>query len=74
MKKFWLWMNEKKYSNGCWIIRPSIKGFREQQIKEPTKQMLIGYMFEYIKSNHVHDGTIEDLYIDLLKEIEEISK
>jgi len=40
--KFWIWMNNKYYSDGYCLLS------KRQKIKEPKTQMLIGYMLEYI--------------------------
>ena len=49
MNKFWLWMQNKCYSEdmGC----PNIVNLDYGTKIDPTKQMLIGYMIEYIKEN-----------------------
>ena len=63
--EFWNWMEKQEYSIGTWLIRPYVNGFKEQKIKEPTKQMLIGYMIEYLGLNKT-----EDLYNKLFEDIE----
>jgi len=69
-QKFWKWIKEKGYDNSNY---ENVK-YGYPVYEDMPKQMLIGYMFEYIKSNRVHDGTIDDLFEDLKKEIEELSK
>jgi len=66
MNKFWLWMIKKGYAFSEETIDSSNNKF--------TTQMLIGYMIEYTGINDVDVLLIEELYDDLLQEIEQISK
>ncbi len=73
MNKFWKWMEEKGY--GCYDPLTDVSRLSgAEAFKEPAKQMLIGYMMEYIhetnmmpKSNTLSTG---ELYNFLVKAIE----
>ena len=68
MNDFWEWMEQKGY------------GEREY-IGKPTKQMLIGYMMEYLREFHgqiiLNTGgraTINDVYDRYVKDLEKVER
>lgn len=81
MKKFWDWMDEKDYGferNGNERLIAHYDVDRKTTIFI-KKQMLIGYMIEYMSDNfkmetitYGHAIPIEELYNDLKLRIEEI--
>ena len=52
MKKFWEWMKEKTY-HGYFVVGINTIHDKMKSSCRPTKQMLIGYMLEYIKDHKI---------------------
>ena len=84
MKLFWKWMEKKGYAdlrdyinNEYYIIN---KNKNSGVALKPEKQMLIGYMMEYIlyKNNQaewIYTGkNIDDVYDILIKEVKNINE
>ncbi len=75
MDKFWEWMNKKGYAEkhftGLQVIPPDQM---DRLVHEFTKQMLIGYMIEYIyeKTQYIHIEDPHDVYEHLKDEIENL--
>ena len=78
MDKFWKWMRDGGY---CRQSEGTMIAGEAMNLVEPTKQMLIGYMFEYLSYIRISIGTlmesfsngdINDLYAFLKKRIEGI--
>ena len=81
MKKFWQWMEKNgygtyttsKYKNNH-LVCFDIQGREDGYIIHPTKQMIIGYMIEYINNmEHLYQlcscsKSIDELY-DCLEKI-----
>lgn len=87
MNKFWQWMEKKGYGKlrprCAYLIYNSNWGAEQeyediQEVDCPTKQMLIGYMMEYLyekseSTNYfIHLRPTDELYEYLEKEIKEI--
>ncbi len=89
MIKFWRWMeDEKGYSKCSFGLWNKLNGYEDKEktiplLIEPTKQMLIGYMFEYLLDNGFEDthDILSDCFVtdsneiyyyikDIIKEIE----
>ena len=73
MNKFWNWLDIKEYGQ---VIRGGKLYDDEKMLIRPTKQMLIGYMIEYLIKNNIglpRDMiNIDEIYKDLKKQIEEM--
>jgi len=87
MKKFWKWMEKKGYiSIATAITKGLMKGYQINGDRKsnscntccsPTKQMLIGYMIEYLYEKEIYDFPInprgtEKIYNYLKQKIEEL--
>jgi len=84
MKKFWNWMKEKEYGGQISYNYDKDRKYinnetQQTRLELPTKQMLIGYMIEYLLTKHIFvgmpsnsdkDRSIEDYYKVLQEEIE----
>jgi len=72
MNKFFEWMKYKEYITDLYY----------KLEYEPTNQMLVGYMFEYLMERYKNlenvdmciGGTIEEFYDNLKRNIEELDK
>ncbi len=76
MNNFWQWMHRKGYYSHNAVSGCDTYYEPMYRYNNPTKQMLIGYMTEYLIEEdegvayNIHTN-IEDLYNWLLKKIEE---
>lgn len=75
MDKFWKWMAEEEYgwenSNGNHVIWMKNQDGQNQNAGFPTKQMLIGYMIEYLikKGISLESAQVDiELYYNYLKQ------
>ncbi len=75
MKQFWKWMIERGYAKYSDIQRNYYLICSKYCIgHKPTKQMLIGYMFEYAITQLKAERTVDSIYKDLLFEIKAVAK
>lgn len=89
MNRFWEWMEKNRYTHQkmfCQSKGSEEYGDREDHEIRPTKQMLIGYMDEYMHENGINVSwlqnnqrttTIEDYYnihVDVINSIEKNKK
>ena len=82
MKKFWIWMENKKYKGTGALYKNAIFDKpHSMSVSYPTNQMLIGYMIEYLLSKekfkripadiYFNQMNINEFYVYLEKEISE---